>query len=490
MCTFPNRLKNPSKHFDLSKDRPYITCGCGKCIDCMNAKRSDWQIRLYYDWLQAQAHGGYSLIATLTYDDEHLPIKYLPYKDHYVAFPCFDSHDVPTMTHNIRRKYKDFHYFAQEEYGDCGRPYITDSGRLAYTTHRPHYHLYCSAWSIPFEELKALIEEEWIYGNVYWSKRKDSPMPPGVIDGNGAIGYATKYVCKDMSTDKSLQLALSLLPEDISNEDKRCFIPKHYQSQKLGLYVKDVTDPKLLAQGLCEVPDLKAGKKIVKLPLYVERKLFYSTNNPTHTYIPTAEGREVLAMRMNNIRLTSIENLHAIVSNPREHISDELLYEINDILGTKFDSPEAYINRFIELKGKFSITQLVDYGILFKDQIVETNKNGHYIYLGDISSYLDYDISIEEFKYIYADKLDKDRKEFEPKEDKKVFDSLDRLRVQNINPYYRQMDAALSFINSYSQACSIIGWHETIARRDEYKRQATYFKHSHYDYKSKKPRSA
>lgn len=491
MCTFPNRLKSPSKHFDPLKDRLYVTCNCGHCVECMDAKRTDWQTRLYYDWLRAMNEGGNAFICTLTYDNDHLPVKYLWYKDKYVAFPCFESRDIQELTHDIRRKHKDFMYFAQEEYGDSGRPYITDSGKLAYTTHRPHYHLYCSCSSLSVDELKSLVEELWVYGNVYWSKRKDSLLPPGVIDGAGAIGYASKYVCKDMASDKSLQLALSLLPEDVSEEDKKVFIPRHFQSKGLGMFVTEVTPLDMLAAGYCEVPDPKVGKRVVKLPLYVDRKLFYTSDNPTHTYIPTEEGREMLALRASNIRMKSIEDMRELVNHPDEHISDELLYEINDILNQKFKTPLEYIQKFLSLKGKYSITQLVDYGILFKDQIVENSKNGHYSYLGNLSSYLLYDISLEEFRYLYADKLDKNRNsDFCPSADDREFDLLKHELIQVKSPEYARMEAALTFINAYSQACSIISWHEKIKRRDEYKRLSKYYKSKNYDYKRKIPRAS
>ena len=91
MCTFPSRLKSPSQHFDVLKDRLYVTCNCGKCIECMDKKRADWQTRLYYDWLKVINDGGNAFIATLTYDNAHLPLKYLYYKDHYIALPCYRS---------------------------------------------------------------------------------------------------------------------------------------------------------------------------------------------------------------------------------------------------------------------------------------------------------------------------------------------------------------------------------------------------------------
>ena len=199
MCTFPSYLKNPSKHFDVLKDKIRVTCNCGHCIECMDKKRSEWQTRLYFDWLGAKAHGGNSYIATLTYDDVHLPLKWLFYNGKYVAFPCFESSDFNRMTKDIRRAVPDFMYFGQEEYGDCGRAYITDSGKLAYTTHRPHYHLYCSCTSLSVTELKKLVEDNWPYGNVYWSKRKDSLLPEGRRD---------KANCRDLSELISLHTYL------------------------------------------------------------------------------------------------------------------------------------------------------------------------------------------------------------------------------------------------------------------------------------------
>ena len=76
MCLRPIKVRNPSRYFREGIDKEYITVPCGKCSECVNANRMDWQIRLYYEHIATeQLHDGFTFYFTLTYNNicPHLP---------------------------------------------------------------------------------------------------------------------------------------------------------------------------------------------------------------------------------------------------------------------------------------------------------------------------------------------------------------------------------------------------------------------------------
>lgn len=107
---------------------------CGKCAACRIARTRDWAIRLMHE----SAYWPYSLFATLTYDDAHLPGDFGLHK-----------RDLVLMFKRLRKDRENkLKYFACGEYGETGG--------------RPHYHaIIFGVRSI------AEVEDVWPYGFCY-----------------------------------------------------------------------------------------------------------------------------------------------------------------------------------------------------------------------------------------------------------------------------------------------------------------------------------
>lgn len=166
-CQCPIHIRNPS----YTPDRPFIDVPCGKCIDCLQNKRTQWSWRLNQEWRSSTT----SYFITLTYDDEHLPT------DRDGLHPLVKS-DLQKWLKRVRKYYekdKEVHirYFACGEYGgDFGRP---------------HFHVILFNLPIPDRYYaQRFIEGTWQNGFVQLD----------YLTG-GRIHYTTKYMLKDIAQD-------------------------------------------------------------------------------------------------------------------------------------------------------------------------------------------------------------------------------------------------------------------------------------------------
>jgi len=157
---------------------------CGKCLACRIRRRSAWTIRMLHE---IQGHKDSSFI-TLTYADEHLPIRGSDLRGILV------KSDLQKFWKRLRKHYKgrEIKYYACGEYGD--------------KTSRPHYHSILFGLRPTEEELS----EIWQLGRV-------------------DVGSATTESIRYVSGYVSKKLGLS----DYENSDR----PAPFQncSQGMGL---------------------------------------------------------------------------------------------------------------------------------------------------------------------------------------------------------------------------------------------------------------
>lgn len=92
------------------KDTREIKIRCGQCIGCRIDKRDAWAVRCY---AESKMHKANTFV-TFTYDDDHLPVGGLKYRDFQL------------MLKRLREKLGPFRFFMCGEYGEQFR--------------RPHYH--------------------------------------------------------------------------------------------------------------------------------------------------------------------------------------------------------------------------------------------------------------------------------------------------------------------------------------------------------------
>lgn len=133
MCLFPKRIKV------CVNDTPvYMDVPCGKCIECLRLRISDWCFRLKSEMSISK----YALFVTLTYSDEFLPLNGLEVSDLQKHFK------------RVRKRIETFRYFGIGEYGT--------------NFHRPHYHyILFTNDDIKYKDFFSLINSSWSKGFVY-----------------------------------------------------------------------------------------------------------------------------------------------------------------------------------------------------------------------------------------------------------------------------------------------------------------------------------
>lgn len=269
MCVRP--LKILSRKADKLPvfDELSYTVPCGHCEECKKVKRNQWFVRLYYQYKECIDKGGFALFLTLTFNNKNLPrcnghacFGVENYQKFFKRFRSKLSRKYPNIDWKSNLKYALF-----EEYGG--------------KTHRPHAHtiVYCL---VPFPRwiFRTLLKNEWNCGYTKFGKRNY-----GFVDSIGGLKYCAKYVCKDVYEDKYLyDLTLKLKHEGVSDDDLKKFKPRVLCSNGLGLYGLELVPYDLLEKGKCLIEDSVYSEKSYKLPLYLERKLFYDIKYRYYDY--------------------------------------------------------------------------------------------------------------------------------------------------------------------------------------------------------------
>lgn len=265
-------------HLDSGQKCTFVPCG--RCEECRDSMRMQWQFRLRTELDYCRNIGWHIGFFTLTYDDMHLP--HLP----DIAFkgappservPCFSRYDVKNFIGNIRKR-------LNERYGVSGLRYLV-ACEYGSSTKRPHMHgIVCFPCTVSGEEMHSLIKAQWKNGFVFprdFRGGLDSHgyrHSPFLIDGDveGAAQYASKYVCKDLDFYRSLRdYDLIDRKSDEWRYVKDC-MPFHCQSQGIGrsyLASLDLSDMlKVLRHG----ESFLGKSKTVNIPLYVRNKILYN----------------------------------------------------------------------------------------------------------------------------------------------------------------------------------------------------------------------
>ncbi|QCS36332.1 replication initiator protein [Capybara microvirus Cap1_SP_263] len=131
MCLFPKQVRVTLKD---GHSVP-MSVPCGKCIDCLQLRTHDWELRMKYELLNSN----YGLFVTLTYDDFSCP-----------SLGVEVSH-VQKFIKRLRKHGHIFKYYCIGEYGT--------------STFRPHYHLIFFVTSDSHSiNLSLDINKSWPYG--------------------------------------------------------------------------------------------------------------------------------------------------------------------------------------------------------------------------------------------------------------------------------------------------------------------------------------
>lgn len=273
MCLTPITIYNKSKYLNPNQSQICVQVPCGHCAECEKEKQSEYALRAYYEYLEALDLGGFTYFDTFTYSNENLPstlgISHFSI-DHYKKF-------FKLLRIRLQRK---FNFLPHE----LTYLWVSEYGGLK---HRPHYHalffIKCKNKITP-RQFQRLIHECWPYG-ITDQTHVLAPQK-GVVNGQQAIGYVTKYVIKDDDYTKVVDAKWKKLVDDNKFSGiktkvklerlKKEWKPFNRHSQGFGLYCLNCLDFKdIFDTGMLTVPDKKYINKHVPLPVYFKRKLFY-----------------------------------------------------------------------------------------------------------------------------------------------------------------------------------------------------------------------
>lgn len=143
-CTGPVLVKSKP-----TPDHPHgemVRVPCGRCPECLNAKRTAWAYRIQKEMLSHQAP---TFFFTITYDDDHIPLKN--------GIPTVSKPSVQKFLKRLRKSlWTDFQvrlrYFIAAEYGP--------------TTDRPHYHGFLFGLNLEQEVVDRYVCDAWPLSSV------------------------------------------------------------------------------------------------------------------------------------------------------------------------------------------------------------------------------------------------------------------------------------------------------------------------------------
>lgn len=144
---------------------------CSKCPACLTRARQEWAFRLREEWKDSEQ----SVFVTLTYDNEHLPIKEVVDEESGAIWyvQTVMKEDVQAFMKRFRNHFPGtcIRYYAISEYGDERK------------TFRPHYHIIFFFDKFhDVEDILEAVRKSW----------KSPEVTCGQLD-EGAVIYCTYY---------------------------------------------------------------------------------------------------------------------------------------------------------------------------------------------------------------------------------------------------------------------------------------------------------
>lgn len=299
MCYSPLKILNPAKRLDIYRgSKLFIEVPCGHCCECKKQKTGEYFARCYSEYEYTRLVGGFTFWDTLTYNDEHLP--------HFHGIECFSRDDITNFFKRLK-----IHISRYQKYDKSSDSFTYPfkdkiEGNLSYyqcsefghTTHRPHYHVlfFCRIPGMNPWLFANFIKKAWSiahrFGNIIYYERigftdRIYTIKKRIVDNEqgGIINYLAKYVNKDDEFLKNFEDNINNFRKFYSDRffhkafDKsklRKVYPFHRQSQGFGKFIINLHTQDELYRGVCKVPDKFLRFRYVRLPKYIERKLFYT----------------------------------------------------------------------------------------------------------------------------------------------------------------------------------------------------------------------
>lgn len=256
---FPS--KSNEKYLKRFDEVHTVYVPCGKCIQCVNSRSKQWEIR---SALTAKSYKDCCCL-TLTYDDDHLPkmADFISTDDGLVRVPndkkgIINYKDVQDFIKRLRKYYnfkREIRYFACSEYGGNG-------------TLRPHYHIILFNFTPPDIDPRSARRSN--KGTIlYKSPLLTRLWSNGFVDvGKVTLQtcrYISQYCCKNLLKERKSDNAQNKFLLKLKNKISR---ERIYASIGLGLdYLKRNYLSIFNAGKICY------GKFVYPIPRYFLKKL-------------------------------------------------------------------------------------------------------------------------------------------------------------------------------------------------------------------------
>lgn len=386
MCLNPIHIYSRKRRLGFG-DSFLHDVSCGKCSECLEARKQEYYVRTYFTFQECVDKGGYMLFDTLTYDDE-----YLPHVSDFVPlasgqdFSCFNVNHYKLFFKRLRISlhrlgYSNgcIKYFLSSEYGSRSI-YTTCNGTRRLGTQRPHHHLLLFVLdpTLSYDVLSLAISQAWIYGRTDGIPYKSSSYvrskrvfgrsfndDPAFM--RSVCMYVAKYVNKDPEFASELSDRISCLVlarfgkelhdhptdevKDYIRKLKLAMSPFSRHSNDFGTYAFSVCDLGLVHEtGMLSIPDSKKVVRHFRMPMYLSRKLYYD--------LKEIDGRK--QWRLNDLGL-SVKKKRMLKS------SDLFARRIEDWLASPSAIP--YKDVFFSLLAGRSICQFADYVIFYRHRL-------------------------------------------------------------------------------------------------------------------------
>lgn len=199
---------------------------CGKCGSCIQAKRLDWAVRLYYEALEAVQMA----FITFTYEE-----KNLSYADCDQA--VLNYADLRNFWKSARKAGFNFRYFGVGEYGEKGgRPHFH---ALVFTgVNDIDWNVFCNIWRFGFTHIGEVTNASIMYVTKDMLKEVDQydylepEFRPQVRMSKG-IGKAYIKKCRNWHKNDYLER------DNIFFEGRLTRMPRYYRDKIFNRFQKD-----------------------------------------------------------------------------------------------------------------------------------------------------------------------------------------------------------------------------------------------------------
>lgn len=373
MCLSPIRVRNKSLSIDPNGSKAYYEVPCGKCADCLAQKTEEWKMRCFnvYKWFHDR--DGYTLFETLTYDDDHVPL--------FKGMRCFD----PGHIRSFRKTLRNLLVAQNPEYSDYmkkGYFKVLITSEYGGVTHRPHYHCLFSSLlpGLDVLRLRDLINIAWPYGFI---DRRETTLSR-VVNKMDACGYVSKYMVKDDDFVRSLEdkideakrtMSRSQFNKEYPAEDIKRIMPFHRQSQHYGDQVLENfpnDDPTIT--GYSHIPDAKNHWKKVRLPMYIQRQLFYDLKDDLFNLDDKGRPKKHWVLNEKGVALRS--NMYSDIVKSLGDDFIDVLDKVEAIEKSRNVDNRHYVNlksHVFELLAGRSIYEFAEYLIAYRHRFFDYN---------------------------------------------------------------------------------------------------------------------